>query len=85
MTLDDFGQGNAAYWYRRASKPVLPGAAGYGMAQHRERIVGIDRPILSGLRIMTRHLMIFDSEPSMRAESIVVCRRAVVRPDHEED
>jgi hypothetical protein len=40
------------------------------MAQHRERIVGIDRPILSGLRIMTRHLMgFFDfsfREPSLR-------------------
>ena len=78
-------QGNAAYWYGRGSQACLPGASGCGMAQHCGRVAGIDRPILSGLRIMTRHLMFFDSEPSMTAESIVVCRRAVVRPDHAED
>ena len=78
-------QSNAAYWYRRASKPVCREPLDTEWLSIVIRIVGIDRPILSGLRIMTRHLMFFDSEPSMRAESIVVCRRAVVRPDHAED
>jgi hypothetical protein len=37
-------QGNAAYWYGRAGKPVCPGATRCGMARHRGRLAGINRP-----------------------------------------
>jgi hypothetical protein len=40
-------QGNAVYWYGRAGKPVCRQPLDRcGMAQHRERFAGIDRPPL---------------------------------------
>jgi hypothetical protein len=41
-------QGNAAYWYGRAGKPVLPTNTQCGMGQHRERFAGIEAPAAHG-------------------------------------
>lgn len=35
--------GNAGYWYGRAGKPLVRGAVGCGMAQHREGFAGIEQ------------------------------------------
>ena len=36
-------QGNAAYWYSAGRQARVPGAAGCGMAQHREKLAEIKR------------------------------------------